>query len=144
MKRLRKQLNDIESAVQASTRQLVTPENMAVILQTVLQETRGLELLHVRGLGARPVVEQAAKTAEESEGDRQTTGGNVIDNAYKHGLRIEFEGDYLDTLEYVRALEKLDWKFFWDSFEFDVIEYPRSKAAINVFTLSLRKDWIGV
>lgn len=144
LKRLRKELGDIESVVQASTRQLVNPDNMAMILQSVLQETRGLELLHVKGLGAKPVVEMVDKAADEEPVAAQAKAGSIIDNAYKHGLRIEFEGDYLSTLEYIRALENLDWKFFWDSFEFEVIEYPRSKAAINVFTLSLNKDWIGV
>ena len=145
LKQLRKQLQQVESNVKASTQKLVTPENMAMILQTVLRETRGLELIHVKGLGAEPVVKVTVMPEEEVEEDQlPQTAGSPIDNAYKHGLRIEFEGDYLTTLEYVKALEQLDWEFFWDSLEFEVIEYPRSKASINVFTLSLDENWIGV
>ena len=144
LNRLRKELKEVESNVQASTQKLVTPENMAMILQTVLQQTRGLELVHVKGLGSEPVVKVTINPQAEEEEEKPAAPGSPIDNAYKHGLRIEFEGDYLTTLEYVKALEQLDWEFFWDSFEFEVIEYPRSRASINVFTLSLDEDWIGV
>ena len=70
--------------------------------------------------------------------------GDELENAYKHGLRIEFEGDYMTTLDYIRGLESLELRFLWDSLEFQVEEYPRSRVSITVFTLSLDQDWIGV
>lgn len=146
---LKSELNKIEAEVKSSTQHLVSPESMAKILETVLLKTKGLELIEVKGLGAQPLLAQTdeEKQAEKQKDkniavEKQTDGG--IESAYKHGLKISFEGDYLSTLDYVRELESLKWGFFWDQFEFEVKQYPLAKATITVFTLSLDKDWIGV
>jgi len=144
---LRRQLEQIETDVRQSAQQLITPDRMALMLQTVLQKVKGLDLLGVKGLGSQPVV-KVSENADDEGGPDSTAvvpgSGSVIDNAYKHGLRIEFEGDYLGTLDYIRELENLEWRFFWESLDLNVIEYPRSKVEISVFTLSLDRNWIGV
>ena len=147
LKTLRVQLKNIESQVRDSSRQLIAPENMAAMLEKVLRKVKGLELVDVRGLGAKPIINSKQALAEGKNKKPVSTesvdlGG--LDNAYKHGLRIEFRGDYLSTLQYVRALENLQWNFLWESLEFEVTRYPKSTAAITVFTLSLDKNWIGV
>lgn len=147
LRKLKKQLGEIENQLQASTNQLVSPRDMACILESVLLKVKGLRLLSVKGLGGEPVVPLAMAENEASideEVQQAPTVPSLVDNAYKHGLRIEFEGDYLNTLEYVRELEALEWDFFWDSLEFSVEEYPDSKIVITVFTLSLDENWIGV
>ena len=62
----------------------------------------------------------------------------------KHGLMIAFEGDYMSTLSFMQEIESLEWGFFWDSLEYEVIDYPTSRVVITLFTLSLDKNWIGV
>jgi MSHA biogenesis protein MshJ len=48
------------------------------------------------------------------------------------------------TLRYLQALEKLPWRFFWDSVSYQVMEYPDSVVRLELHTLSLSEDWIGV
>ncbi len=138
---LKIRLKEIEGLMQASTAQLVPPENMAKILENVLYNTKGLELVEVKSLGATALVKKDEK--EEQKNKEQASSDN-LQNAYKHGLKIVFEGDYMSTLDYIRKLEELEWNFFWDSFEFNVKEYPESLAAITIFTLSMDRDWIGI
>ena len=154
---LKSEIKGLKEMIQASTAHLVTPKNMAKILETVLQKTKGLTLVEIKGLGSDTLLDKD-KTGKQQKTDvekkdtkgtkdvkeSETLSGNGMENAYKHGLRIEFEGDYMATLSYLRDLESLEWKFFWDSLEFQVEEYPRSRAAIQVFTLSLEKNWIDV
>lgn len=147
---LEKQLDEIEANVRQSTNHLVTPEKMAMILQTILNKSHGLELTEIKGLGASPLLTQAApeplpETADDT-GDLppQSSVGGELENAYKHGLIIKFEGDYMSTLAYMRELESLEWGFFWENMEYEVIEYPTGKVALTLYTLSLDKDWIGV
>ena len=145
---LRTQLDQIEAEVKSSAQYLIPPKSMAKILETVLLKTKGLELIEVKGLGAEPLLAQTEEKKPEAAG--QANGGTAIppahsiENAYKHGLKISFMGDYLSTLAYVRELESLEWGFFWDQFEFEVKDYPEARASITVYTLSLDKDWIGV
>ena len=63
---------------------------------------------------------------------------------YRHGLRVEFFGGYLETIAYLRALESLQSRFLWEALAFDVEQYPRSRVAITVYSLSLDDAWIGI
>lgn len=147
LKALRSKLINVQANIEASTENLVSPEEMPKILETVLHKTRGLTLLNLRSLGAKPLVtidvEDEAKEKIESNNKAKLSVDNM-GNAYRHGLRVEFEGDYLTTLNYLKQLEELEWGFFWDNFEFNVDEYPNAKASVEIFTLSLKKEWIGV
>jgi len=147
LKNLRSRLIDVQADLESSTDNLVSPKDMPKLLETVLHKIGGLTLVNLKSLGASPIV---AKTETETSpmpnnhaDDKELTAEN-IDNAYKHGLRIEISGDYLTTLSYLKSLEELDWGFFWEKFNLSVSEYPDADVAIEIFTLSLEPAWIGV
>lgn len=132
LEQLQAELAEVKAGMAEAARQLVAPEAMARLLETVLIRTRGLSLVALQGLGASPLL-----PVDDSSPAPQV-------GAWKHGLRLEFEGGYLEALDYLRSLEALPWGFFWNSFELQVDDYPRTRAAITVFTLSLDPSWIGV
>jgi MSHA biogenesis protein MshJ len=148
LKSLRSQLVNIQAGLEVSTQNLVSPKEMPKLLESVLHKTGGLTLLSLKSLGAKPLIVKAEEGDEKASQTVKATNKNLnadnIDNAYKHGIRIEFKGDYFTTMEYLESLEQLEWGFFWDNFEFSVTDYPEAKAAIEIFTLSLREEWIGV
>lgn len=143
---LQQQLAAIEADVRQSTNHLVSPAKMAAILQTILNKSAGLELTEIKGLGASPLLTQTPSETSTVSGGAGTEPGTAagLNNAYKHGLVIKFEGDYLSTLKYMRQLESLEWGFFWENLEYEVVNYPKGRVAITLYTLSLEKDWIGV
>lgn len=147
---LKQELALLDEALKQTTAQLVPPQQMARLLELVLRETKGLQLKQVQSLGTEPLVNTQAEeeTGDQSEQDVQTasatTGQGAVNAAYRHGLQIEFEGNFFSTLEYLRKLEQLEWKFFWDSIDFKVDEYPGAHTAITVYTISLNRNWIGV
>ena len=63
---------------------------------------------------------------------------------YVHPVEIVVEGTYLDVLAYLHALESLEWRFYWRLLELESTAYPRNRVRIELSTLSLDKDWIGV
>lgn len=63
---------------------------------------------------------------------------------YKHGIILELRGSYVSTLQYLRTLEKLPWKFYWEAMRFEIEEYPVARISIIINTLSLNKDWVRV
>jgi len=145
---LKEELKQLNSEVQATTAQLVSPGQMAKILEDVLHKTKGLKLTALKSLGATSLTgdgqdKKKAGSNETTSNDEKSAGTGIV-NAYKHGIRIEFEGDYMTTLDYLKELETLDSRFFWGSIEYQVIGYPFARAAIQVFTLSLQKNWIDV
>jgi len=148
---LRLQLAKVKTDVLKTTEQLVSPRKMAGILESVLASTRGLDLLEVKGLGSTALLKTSTgkdgnrdKAAAEGETAADGSKPEGLSNAYRHGLRIVFNGSYMSTLEYVRKLEELNSGFLWDSLELEVGDYPEAKVAITVYTLSLDDNWIGV
>lgn len=63
---------------------------------------------------------------------------------FKHAVELEFQGDYRSTLRYLKNLENLPWRFYWDGVSYEVIKYPKASITINIYTLSLDKGWMGV
>jgi len=150
---LREQLQEVKAQVMKATGQLVPPGKMADILEHVLASTRGLDLLQVKGLGSSALLKtdnsKDGKQAESAGSTKQQAPADVaspqpLDNAYKHGLKIVFNGSYMSTLEYVKKLEALHSGFLWDRLELKVKNYPDTEVAITVYTLSLDDNWIGV
>jgi MSHA biogenesis protein MshJ len=79
-----------------------------------------------------PAVEQAAVSRPASSGP------------YVHPVELVVEGNYLDVLAYLHALENLPWRFYWKILELQTTHYPTNRVRIELSTLSMDKDWIGV
>lgn len=151
---LKTRLEQIETEVRQSTSHLISPRDMARILETILNKSGGLRLTEIKGLGASPLLAaetDADETGKPVAGQKQDTAsaeqkkeGSGLDNAYKHGLFIKLEGNYMSTLQYLKTLESLPWGFFWEKLEYEVTDYPTATISITLYTLSLEQDWIGV
>jgi MSHA biogenesis protein MshJ len=115
---------------------------MAEVLKNVLGKSGKLTLLGLTGLGAQPLTGLPAAAQAPAGKPEVPPVATVV--AYRHGLRIEVAGSYLDVLAYLHGLETLPWKFLWDSVDYKVKSYPQGTATIVVYTLSLDPAWIGI
>ena len=139
---LRRQIEEERSRVQAlqlrlqeATGDLISPQDMARFLEQLLVQEQPLTMLRLRTLDVEPLL-----TADAERVDA-TSSGLVL---HRHGFEIEFSGGYLATLRYMKSLEALPWRFFWDSVDYRVLDYPSSVVRLKLHTLSLSEDWIGV
>lgn len=124
---LRARAIEADGELRAVTRELVPPNEMTTLLETVLEQTGRLRLVGMETLPAEPVSTDAGETGY-----------------FRHGLAVDVRGSYLDTLRYLEALEKLKWRFFWESVELEVMDHPTSRVRIIVYTLGERRGVIGV
>ncbi|OOZ39613.1 hypothetical protein BOW53_10740 [Solemya pervernicosa gill symbiont] len=129
------QLNKLDAELYDFSQQLIPPSEMTRLLERVLKDEKGLKLLKVESL--KPAV--VGGESEDEDEESRPLGG-----IYQHGLRIEFEGGYLETLAYLRKLEALPWRLYWDTLTYNVERYPESRASIVVNTLSFNENWIGM
>ena len=134
IKLLDEQISNFNVQLKEKMHGLIEPKQMAKVLEVVLAQNTDLKLQRVQSLGAEPLSSIKAKEGE----DPQTLG------IYRHGLQIEFKGSYLSTLKYLKALDELQWNFYWDVLELNVDKYPVSSIVITVHTLSFHEGWIGV
>ncbi|KJY92132.1 MSHA biogenesis protein MshJ [Vibrio neptunius] len=108
---------------------LISPSQMARLLEGVLAGTKGLKLVSLESMPAEPIVGGA---------DKQTQTGY-----YLHPVKIELTGSYFSILSYLNTLESLPVKYYWRSFNYTVEEYPTARLILEVYTLGTRQEFIG-
>jgi len=139
---LRARVVEGDEAVRRYTSDLVSPREMRLVLEELIRRQSGLRLLAATNLEPRPLFD------EPSEADSGAAAKAAADSAapklYRHALVLRVEGSYLDCLEYLRAVEQLPWHLYWARFELKAGDYPINTYSIEVRTLSLDKEWIGV
>lgn len=131
---LQKQLQAIDSQLLAQSAGMVPPDHMAEAIRDVLRLQRGVALISLRNLP--PTRLPAEKPAEGGAGEDR--------RPYVHSIELVVEGSYLDVLDYVQALEKLPWHFYWRHLEITATRYPMNRVRLELATLSPDGDWIGI
>ena len=111
-------------------KELVPAHQMPLVIEQMLTESSRLKLLELSS------IEPVSVFADDSE--------NADLPLYQHGVRFEFEGGYVDILEYLEKVEGLPWQLYWHSFDYQVNEYPTALITIELFTLSTNLAFMGV
>lgn len=132
---LQTELERLDRRLKALTVDLISPRDMAKVLRDLLIRQEGMKLVHLENLPAEDLF-PATEDKNKADGAKGT-------HLYRHPIRIVFSGTYLQVLEYLRSLEKLPRKLFWDDLEIVVDDHPRAEISLTVHTFSLRKGWIG-
>lgn len=122
IEQLRQRLARLDGEVKGRLQSLVGPEQMAQLLLDILARENGLQLLQLQN---RPA--QAMATP---------TGGTL----YRHGISLQLRGSYRQLLDYVRRLESLQGKLYWQDLDFELEQYPDALIRLDFFTLSDHKE----
>jgi MSHA biogenesis protein MshJ len=131
---LEREVADLDRAIEQLTRHLIDPQEMAGVLEAMLRRVSGLRLVGLENLAPAPLAAAAAK--EDAAGDDL--------GAFRHGLRLDLRGSFNDALDYLLLLEALPWGFFWDRLEIQVERYPANRIRIEIYTVTVGREWLGV
>lgn len=130
----------LDEQLARTTSGLVSPREMARLVEQVLARNRGLQVLRLESLPPTPLHESdAGRPAAAAAGAGTASEAGI----YKHGMRIELKGRYFDIVAYLRALEQLPWKVFWGEVRLESEEHPFSRLTLQIYTLSTHRGWIG-
>ncbi len=130
---LEQQIHHLKERIRERTVTMISPPEMARLLEELLARDSELQLVRLENLGREPLNAQA-----EAAG-----GASPPVNVYKHTFEVVLEGRYLSTLRYLRALEDLPWNFFWENLAYEVRDHPNGLATIRAYTLSADEGWLG-
>ena len=103
----------LDSRLRQEQQTMISAQMMPVVLQDVLADLP-LVLISLR------------KLPPEVEIDSEIEG---VPTVYRHGLRLELEGSYSDTLVYIERLEELTWSLAWEALDISMKEYPQARIA---------------
>ncbi|MBF0624041.1 MAG: hypothetical protein HQL82_04465 [Magnetococcales bacterium] len=92
------------------------------------------------GNARKAAPEAAAEAAAEAAPEPAQVAERLL---YRHSLKLVFEGDYLNTLGFLKSLGTMPWTLYWDSLTLRVREHPRMQVVLIIHTLSLNEELIG-
>lgn len=133
----------VQSDIEALAGNLVSPNGMTQMLTGVLDSQEGLTLVKVENVEPEALTDGVAVAPEGASAER-TALRSIGFQVFRHGLILEFRGDYFSTLRYLLYLEKMEQSFFWDSFEFEQALWPEARIRLELHTLSSEEGFIGV
>ncbi len=146
LEQLRRQLGQIDGSLADLQKGLVSPENMASLLEDMLRRDGMPRLVALKTL-------PTSSLASEEDGKTQVKGAAPVVQppsaaaaqhaVYKHGVELTLEGSYPDLLRYLTQLEALPWRMFWSKIEIKA-EYPKVTMTLTLYTLSLDQTWLSI
>jgi MSHA biogenesis protein MshJ len=128
---LQRQLDTLNTQLATAAGGLIPPERMVQVVRDVLNRQHGLKLVSLHNIPVRSLVPAASVDGLETA-------------PYVHPLELVIEGNYLDVLTYLRALEALPWRFYWKTLDMTTTRYPTNRVRLELTTLSMDKAWLGV
>ncbi|OEF22892.1 type 4a pilus biogenesis protein PilO [Aliivibrio logei] len=125
-KELTLQSQDLADILSKRVAALVSPSQMAQLLEIVLQKSSKLRLSSMSTLPSERLL------------DENSNAGYYI-----HPIKLVLSGSYFDFEEYLSNLEALPVKYYWRNFQYKVNTYPNAELSIEVYTLGSSKGFIG-
>ena len=136
LKRYLDENTELDKALARTSIQIITPQEMAALLEQLLKNQAGLKFVSLKNKAATPEFIEAQDALAAAE--------NNVNTIYRHSVVLQIEGSYHDTLSYLKKLEQLPWRFFWHDVEIETSVYPNALITLEVYTLGFREGLIGV
>ncbi len=130
---------------------LITPTEMNEVIHELLRRHSAVKLVSLTNQPTlelpAPVVAATGTDTVETDGDAETIDTQPLaqnSGVFMHPVQITVDGQFSDILTYLHALEDSHWQFDWQSFELSTQTYPTSRARIDINTLSLDRNLLGL
>jgi MSHA biogenesis protein MshJ len=138
-----KKLAAVDSNLLQLTSDLINPVEMRYALMQLLKLQKGVSLQSFQVLVAQPI--NLADTPQKESAIATSPTSDVKEIVlYRHAIKIRLQGRYFQLRDYLQQVERLKWKFFWREFNYQVKEYPTSELEIELYSLSTKKEFVGV
>lgn len=144
---LEKQLAELDADIQKSVLALIPPRKMPEVLENVLKQNTELKLVSLENKPVVPLLEEDSSQPNGAIANRKAEDATTVSSKqgmYRHGFVLTLQGNYMAALRYFEQLSKLPWQFYWDDLRYQVETYPNARITLEVHTVSMSEDWIGV
>jgi MSHA biogenesis protein MshJ len=149
----KKKLKEVDEGLLKLTSDLIDPIQMRYALLQLLKTQKGVSLQSFQVIAAQPITMAPSKDATKNKtsnalnkaaNDSSTESVPEELVLYRHAIKIKLSGSYFQLRDYLQQLEALSWKFFWQEFNYQLKEYPVSELEIEMYSLSTKREFIGV
>ena len=134
---LQGRLTELDGELRALAQGYVAPERVTQLLRELLTRQQGLTLVSLENLP----VESLSQTPDAAHTEAIATDDR---GPFLHPVEIVVDGDYASIAAYLRSLEELPWRIYWQRLELTAGKYPKNQVQIIIGALSLSRDWMSV
>lgn len=128
IEKLQAEKKGIDLRISNLTDALVSPENMVAVLEQMLKQDRRLKITSLETIPKEEI------NLEKNSDDARL---------FRHGLRITVTASYPGLVDYLKRLDSLKWRIYWQMLEYKVSRYPKGELTLEVYTLSTSEEVIG-
>lgn len=132
---LQADLRRFDEKLEGRLQDFVPPKEMVGILEKILSLNTSLKLVSLEKLASEPW-----PPLPEGQ-DKAVVAAQQV---FRHSVRLQFEGKYLDAVAFCKELEALPKSFFWEGLTIELLAYPVSRITLTLTTMNLTAGWIGV
>ncbi|MBF0159645.1 MAG: hypothetical protein HQL58_08960 [Magnetococcales bacterium] len=143
---LEQQQHELAATLGREAGALIQPVEMVKALRRLLAERPKVKLYRLEAASVQPVQLNPAVVAgstTEKGGEKGAGKGTAVPVIYRHDIELEIEAGYLDMLDFFREIESYHWVFFWEEVRYHAVDYPKTRATVRLFTLSMGEGLIG-
>lgn len=126
----------LDGMLEQTSVQIMQPQAMAVMLKDMLKKQTALKFISLENRPAKP------EFIEKPEGQETKQGDTIA--IYRHSVVLKMKGSYRNTLAYLKQLESLPWRFYWQAIDIESNDYPDALITLEVYTLGFGKGLVGV
>jgi MSHA biogenesis protein MshJ len=160
LEQLQQEVAMLDEQIARTTSTMIPPRKMTDVLREVMTLRKNLKLVELENLEPQPLLADAtsvpgtaaAGTPLNNNQPTEILADKVAKLAaeetdvglYRHGVKLVFEGNYMETMEFLESLEQKSWRFFWQTLQYDVEKYPNARVMLMLYTLSPERAWLGV
>ncbi len=130
----------LQRQIDAQSADLVPPEKMSAVLEKLVVNRPRLQLIEIKTLprASINIGREAVKPDARQAGDAKQSAAEI----YRYGMEVTMRGSYLEFLAYLKEIESLPVRMFWDKLSLSAKDYPNVTIRFTVYTISLEKAWL--
>ena len=141
---LQTEIGTVETELQGASQSLIKADQLPLALQQVLQKTTQLTLLEATTLPAHELKLAEVISDKANQPANSATVKAAAAGVFEHAVILRVSGNYFQVVQFLTALEQLPWRFYWQSLDYKVVEYPNAEIKLRVYTLSSEEGLLGV
>lgn len=119
----------LEQKALSYSRRYISSKDLANLLHDLLKQANGVQIVEF----STETQTVAINPVPESEGASKPVSQSlaVLPTHYRLVLR----GGYFPIMNYLKRLEELSWRLYWDKLDYTVTHYPEGLVTLSFYTL---------
>ena len=134
-KELTEEKQSFEKQYLKYTHRYIESRDLAKLLHDMLKETDGVIIddFATVSLSSKVQTGHTASMSQDLTLPLQSAAQTLSMDATYYQLVLR--GDYFEIMNYLKRLEEIPWRLYWDKFDYTVSKYPEGVATVLFYTL---------